>query len=120
MNIEEYREYCLNKIGATESLPFPNLPETLVFKVGGKMFASTNINTFASFSVRCTPETVDELRAAYPAVKEPSYFSRKHWIRVEMDGSITGHVLRRLLDMSYDIAVSKLTKKERLGLTESK
>ena len=116
MNIEEYRDYCLKKKGTTESIPFPNLPETLVFKVEGKMFAATNINTFASFSVRCSPETVDELRAQYPAVKEPSYFSKKHWSRIELDGSIPDNVLCEFLDISYKIAISKLPKKVRIQL----
>ena len=41
MNIEDYREYCLSKEFTTESFPFDS--KTLVFKVGGKIFAATNI-----------------------------------------------------------------------------
>ena len=37
MNIEELREYCMDKKHVTESFPFDN--ETLVFKVMNKMFA---------------------------------------------------------------------------------
>ena len=37
MNLEEFREYCLAKPKATESTTFG--PDTLVFKVGGKIFA---------------------------------------------------------------------------------
>ena len=48
MNIESYRNYCISKKGATESFPFPKLPNILVFKVAGKMFTATDINTFAS------------------------------------------------------------------------
>jgi|GEM_PF-2865314 len=36
METEELREYCLNKKGVTESFPFDG--ETLVFKIGNKMF----------------------------------------------------------------------------------
>ena len=36
MNMEELRDYCLGKRGAEESFPFGE--ETLVFKVGGKVF----------------------------------------------------------------------------------
>ena len=38
MNIEQIRDYCLEKKAATESFPFDD--NTLVFKVMGKMFAS--------------------------------------------------------------------------------
>ncbi len=37
MNIENFREYCLNKKGVTESFPFGE--DTLVFKVADKKFA---------------------------------------------------------------------------------
>ena len=40
MNLEDFREYCLNKPGATEGTPFG--PDTLVFKVEGKIFAITS------------------------------------------------------------------------------
>jgi predicted DNA-binding protein (MmcQ/YjbR family) len=36
MNIEEIRDFCLSFKGVTEEMPFG--PETVVFKVMGKMF----------------------------------------------------------------------------------
>ncbi|MEW4923417.1 MmcQ/YjbR family DNA-binding protein [Algibacter sp. 2305UL17-15] len=116
MNIEEYRLYCLSKKGATESIPFSKLPNVLVFKVMGKMFTATEIETFDSFSIKCVPETIEELRAEYSALKEPSYFSKNHWSSVEMDGTISDDILYKWLDISYDLVVAKLTRKERLEL----
>ena len=116
MNIEEYRLYCLSKKGVTESIPFPKLPDVLVFKVKGKMFTATDITTFDSFSIKCVPETIDELRAAYNALHEPSYFSKKHWSRVVVDGSISDEMLYTWLDISYNLVIVKLTKKQKLEL----
>ncbi|MEP1487901.1 MAG: MmcQ/YjbR family DNA-binding protein [Algibacter sp.] len=116
MNIEDYRLYCLSKKGVTESIPFSKLPNVLVFKVMGKMFTATNIETFDSFSVKCIPETIEELRAEYDGLNEPSYFSKKHWSRVDMDGSIPDTVLCKWIDISYNLVVAKLTKKEQLEL----
>ncbi|NMH86220.1 MmcQ/YjbR family DNA-binding protein [Flavivirga algicola] len=116
MNIEAYRMYCLSKKGVTESIPFPKLPNVLVFKVMGKMFTATDIDTFDSFSIKCEPETIEELRAEYDALEEPSYFSKKHWSRVVVDGSIPDKLLYEWLDVSYRLVVAKLTKKERLEL----
>ncbi|TPN86276.1 MmcQ/YjbR family DNA-binding protein [Aquimarina algicola] len=113
MNIEEFRTYCLSKKGVTESIPFSKLPNVLVFKVHGKMFTGTDITTFASFSIKCKPETIDELRASFPALQEPSYFSKKHWCRVEMDGTISDKQLYEWLDISYRLVVAKLPKKIR-------
>ena len=111
MNIEDYRNYCLSKPGVNESTPFPKLPNVLVFKIYDKMFTATDINTFESFSIKCKPETIDELRANHHALVEPSYFSKKHWSRAIMDDSIPDKTLYDWLDISYQLVFSKLTKK---------
>ena len=116
MNIEDYRTYCLSKKGVTEFIPFSKLPNVLVFKVFGKMFTATDINTFDSFSIKCVPDTIEELRAQYAALEEPSYFSKKHWCKVVMDGSISNRILETWLDISYHLVVSNLTKKQELDL----
>ncbi len=116
MNIELYRKYCLSKKGATESIPFPKLPHVLVFKVKGKMFTATDIDTFDSFTIKCVPETIEELRAAYPALEEPPYFSKKHWSKVVMDGSLSNDLLFEWLDTSYNLVVSNLPKTARKEL----
>ncbi|PCJ65298.1 MAG: MmcQ-like protein [Bacteroidetes bacterium] len=118
MDIEEYRNYCLSKKGVTESIPFPKLPNVLVFKVMGRMFTATEITTFSSFSIKCKPETIEELRAEYTAMQEPSYFSKKHWSNVVMDGTIPDKVLYEWLSLSYDLVLSKLSKKARMELTK--
>lgn len=116
MDIESYRLYCLSKPGATESIPFSKLPNVLVFKVQGKMFSATDMDTFDSFSVKCHPETIEELRAEYPALQVPSYFSKKHWSKVVMDGTLPDKLLREWLDISYTLVVAKLSKKLRAEL----
>ena len=118
MNIEEYRNYCLAKKGVTESIPFSKLPNLLVFKVMGKMFTATDLTTFDGFSIKCVPETIDELRAQYPAKELPSYFSKKHWSNVIMDGSIPDKVLYEWLDISYNLVVAKLPKKVKAELED--
>ena len=120
MNIEEYRLFCLSQMGVAESIPFSKLPNVLVFKVKGKMFTATDITTFASFSIKCKPETVDELRARYHAVQEPSYFSKKHWCRVVVDGSIPDNILYEFLETSYYLTVANLPKKVQLELEHEK
>ena len=41
MNLETFYEYCLSKKAVTEHFPFDE--DTLVFKVGGKMFALSSL-----------------------------------------------------------------------------
>jgi predicted DNA-binding protein (MmcQ/YjbR family) len=116
MNIETYRNYCIQKKEVTESFPFPKLPDVLVFKVAGKMFSATDVNTFESISVRCTPDGIDELRAKYPALQKHAYFSDRHWTMILMDNTIPDKLILQWLDESYNLAVKTLTKKMRLEL----
>ncbi|MBI1770700.1 MAG: MmcQ/YjbR family DNA-binding protein [Bacteroidetes bacterium] len=116
MDIEKYRNYCIAKRGVTESFPFPNLPNVLVFKVAGKMFTATDATSFATISVRCDSEKVDEMRAKYPAVIKPGYFSERHWSWIVMDNSIPDKRIFEWIDDSYQLAIAKLTKKTKLEL----
>ncbi len=116
MNIESFRNYCLSKHQATESFPFPSLPDVLVFKVGGKIFAVTDISTFETFSIKCNPGLIHELKAKYPAFQKPSYFSEKHWVEIILDNSITDKQLFEWIDNSYNLVVAKLTKKIKADL----
>lgn len=116
MNIETYRHYCLSKKGVAESLPFSKLQNVLVFKVKDKMFTATDIDSFDSFSIKCVPDTIEELRARYNALQEPSYFSKKHRCKVVKDGSVSDKMLLEWLDPSYNLVVLKLTKKQKKEL----
>lgn len=118
MDIEQYRNYCLTKSGVTESIPFSKLPDLLVFKVMGKMFSATDLSTFDSITLKYYPESIDELRAEYIAVEEPSYLSQKHWNSILLDGSITNKQLFAWIDISYDLVVKNLSKKLQKELKE--
>lgn len=116
MDIETFRDYCIGKKASTEGFPFKNLPNTLVFKVAGKMFAATDVNSFKSISIRCAASKIDELRATYPALQKPSYFSDRHWTKIIMDNSVSDKLIFQWIDSSYELALTKLTRKERTSL----
>jgi predicted DNA-binding protein (MmcQ/YjbR family) len=111
MNIEDYREYCISKKGVTEELPFG--PETLVFKVIGKIFALTSLETFASINLKCDPEEAIIFREKYDAILPGYHMNKKHWNTVLMDGTISDKLLKQLIDHSYELVANSLTKKEK-------
>jgi predicted DNA-binding protein (MmcQ/YjbR family) len=54
MNIEELREYVLQKPFVTEGFPFGN--STLVFKIDGKIFLLAPLDAEClQFNVKCDP-----------------------------------------------------------------
>jgi predicted DNA-binding protein (MmcQ/YjbR family) len=107
VNIEELREYCLQKPGVTESFPFGE--ETLVFKVGDKIFLLTGLGSH-SFNIKCDPEKAVELREQYSEVQPGYHMNKKHWNTVHTDGSLTNKQLRDMVDHSYDLVFASLPK----------
>ena len=110
MNIEELREYCLQKNGVTESTPFDDV--TLVFKVMNKMFALIPLDAARlSISIKCDPEKAIRLREEYPLVVPAWHFNKKHWNTVYIDGTIEVEKIKSWIDHSYQLVVAGLTKK---------
>lgn len=112
MNVEEVRQYCLSKPGATEDLPFDEV--TLVFKVMGKMFALTGLDEAeCSVNLKCDPERAVQLREAYPDIIPGYHMNKKHWNTVYCERELEADFLEGLIDHSYDLVVAGLRKKDR-------
>ena len=112
MNIEEFRQYCIVKKGVTEEFPFDEV--TLVFKVMGKMFALAPLERIPSqVNLKCDPDRAIELRETYDGVIIPGYhMSKVHWNTLYLE-QIPSDLIRELIDHSYDLIISKFTKKLR-------
>lgn len=115
MNIGQFRQLCIEKPGATEETPFG--PHTLVFKVGGKIFALTDLDTFESVSLKCDPGRAVELREEHEAIIPGYHMNKKHWNTLRMDGSMRDALVRELLDHSYSLVRASLPRsvQARLG-----
>ena len=111
MNIEEIREYCLSKKVVTESFPFDDT--ALVMKVLDKMFALINIYGDLRINLKCNPEKAIELREQFTSVKPGFHMNKKHWNTVEINGSVSSDNIKEWIDDSYNLVVSKMTKKQK-------
>ena len=110
MNIEEFRDYCLSKKGVTEALPFG--PDTLVFKVMGKMFALTGLERLPpQVNLKCDPDRAIDLREQYDGDIIGGYhMSKIHWNTIFIQ-QVPPILVFELTDHSYELVVSSLTKK---------
>ncbi len=99
MDLERFRAYCLAKPGVTEDLPFG--PDTLVFRVNGKLFALCDVNTFDGINLKCDPERAVELRERYPGIAPGYHMNKKHWNTVATDGSVPDRLILELTDHSH-------------------
>ncbi|NJM14913.1 MAG: MmcQ/YjbR family DNA-binding protein [Bacteroidales bacterium] len=111
MNIEDYRYFCLSFQAVTEEMPFG--PDTLVFKVCGKMFALTDIDRFESVNLKCDPEKAIALREKYTEVTPGYHMNKKHWVTVKTSGSIGDDLIKAWTTDSYNLVVDSLPLKEK-------
>jgi len=110
MNIEELREYCLSKKGATECFPFDEV--TLVFKVMGKMFALIPLDEPAlQIALKCDPEKALQLREEYSSISPTFHFNKKYWNSVRINPTLSSSLLEELINHSYEEVVAKLPRK---------
>ncbi|AMP98534.1 hypothetical protein AY601_1619 [Pedobacter cryoconitis] len=108
MNIEELRDYCLSKPGATEGLPFGE--ETLVFKVGEKIFLLVGLTEGNRFNAKCDPERAIILREQYEEIVPGYHMNKKHWNTVYMNGRLNFKQLHEIIDHSYELIFNNLPK----------
>ncbi len=117
MDLEKFREYCLNKPHVTEGTPFGE--DVLVFKVHGKMFALAALDEVpAAVNLKCDPDLALELRDRYEQVRPGYHMNKKHWNTVEIDSGIPEAELRRMINHSYKLVVKSLPKKTRVKLLQ--
>lgn len=105
-------DYLLSKPGTTEEIPFG--PDTLVYKVMGKLFALMPAEGEPlTINLKCEPGQAMFLRDLYPAVRPGYHMNKKHWNTVTIDGSIPEGELLGMIDDSYDLVVAGLSREAR-------
>lgn len=114
MTLEQLRAHCIKKPGFSEDFPFG--PETLVFRVAGKIFALMDADAFESVNLKCDPERAVELRERYEGIIPGYHMNKQHWNTVTAKGDVPGKLLLELADHSYDLVRASLPKKVRDAL----
>lgn len=113
MNIETLQHYCLAKPGVEETQPFG--PDTLVFKVMGKIFALTGLDEpELRVNLKCDPEWAVDLRENHPDQILPGWhMNKKHWNTVRFEAGLPEELLRKMIDHAYTLVVAGLSAKDK-------
>ncbi len=118
MNIQQFHEYCLSKKGVTEHFPFDE--DTLVFKVGAKMFCLTSIKEWEkgtpSLNLKCDPEKASTLREEFEAINPGYHMSKIHWNTIDCNSDVSDKMIFELINHSYDLIFKSLTKRAQLEM----
>jgi predicted DNA-binding protein (MmcQ/YjbR family) len=112
MTADALRRKCLARSGAREEFPFGEQPS--VFKVGGKMFALSALESRPlRVSLKCEPDLAEGLRATYPAIQPGYHLNKRHWITITLDGSVPDETVFELLEDSYDLVIAAMPARQR-------
>jgi predicted DNA-binding protein (MmcQ/YjbR family) len=111
MNIEEFRNYCLSLPGVTEDMPFGG--DTLVFRVGGKIFALTGADDFEFANLKCDPQRALDLREQYDGIRPGYHMNKRHWNSVYPEKDVSDRLFNELIEHSYRLIFNSLSVKER-------
>jgi predicted DNA-binding protein (MmcQ/YjbR family) len=115
MTLADFCEYCLTLPGVEETTPFG--PEVLVYKVGGKMFATAVPDELPhAVNLKCDPERAIELRDRYEDILPGYHMNKRHWNTLMLGGRLPAKLVRELIDHSYALVVASLPKKAREAL----
>jgi predicted DNA-binding protein (MmcQ/YjbR family) len=112
------------------SLTFPFGDDVHVYKVGvqaasgtggrhsgGKMFCLISLyGDPGAMTLKVDPDRGVELVGEHPAISPGYHTNKRHWITVELDGSVDDHLVRELVEDSYDLVLSTLTARVRFDV----
>jgi predicted DNA-binding protein (MmcQ/YjbR family) len=121
------KQYLLAKAETTLGYPFGD--EVMVFKVKNKMFATLALGTIAKgvdktdddkkhwwMNLKCDPDEAVMLRDIFPAIIPGYHMDKRLWITIILDGSVPQGEVERLMDNSYLLVVSKMSKKDQQSI----
>jgi predicted DNA-binding protein (MmcQ/YjbR family) len=119
MDLSQVQLYLSQKPESQLSYPFD--PAVPVYKIMNKVFAllapsGGNITEFPLLNLKCDPDHAQELRDVFDAVIPGYHMNKKHWNSLILDGSLPESEIKRLIDHSYALVASKLTRSQKTPL----
>lgn len=117
MDAAGLRRACLAYAGTFEDDPFG--PDTSVFQVRAgagraRMFALAPRGADRLWvNLKCDPDLAVELRTGHPEITPGWHMSKKHWITLDLTGSLPDDLVAQLIEDSWDLVVEQLPRRDR-------
>ena len=96
--------------------PRSSVPNVLLYKVMGKMFAILSARGAEYVILKCDPHLAEILREQYAGVGHRSHLDRRFWISVDLDADVPAGEIERLAAQSYALVCAGLTRKQQAEL----
>jgi len=97
--------------GVTEDMPFGD--DTLVFRVGNKIFALVNLDGETRINLKCEPSKAIALREEHSAIIPGYHMNKNHWNTLIMDESLRNELISSLISHSYELILESLPKNKK-------
>ncbi|MFT4006694.1 MAG: MmcQ/YjbR family DNA-binding protein [Lacrimispora sp.] len=117
MRYQWINEYLLSMKGASSD--FKEEWNWRRYLLGDKMFAAVcmdNQGEAQLITLKLEPLEGDFLRQQYEDILPGYYMNKLHWNSVRADGNVPDDLLKDMLEKSYDLVLSKMTKKKQKEL----
>jgi predicted DNA-binding protein (MmcQ/YjbR family) len=123
LTAKQAEKYLLSKPETVLSFPFGD--GVKVFKVKNKMFATISLGAESVFegasknywmNLKCDPDEAAMLRDIFASVIPGYHMNKRLWNTIILDGSIPTGEIERMMDNSYMLVVSKMTKKDQKSI----
>lgn len=105
MDVLTFRDYCLSLPLTEESTPFDET--TLVYKIGGRMYACADMVDFEQIAVKCDPAEALRLRERYPEISTARHFHKEHWNGIAVSGDLPDSFIREQIRNSYMLVLQR-------------
>lgn len=128
MTEQQAEQYLLSK--PETSLYYPFGDDCKVFRVKDKMFATIAHGQMAKsakaddeakthfwMNLKCDPQEAVMLRDIFPSIIPGYHMNKANWNSIILDGSIPQGEIERMIDNSFKLVVSKMTKKDQQSLS---
>lgn len=110
MDFDTLNSFLLKKAGTKLELPFG--PETLVYKVVGRIYATIAWEADPMrLNLKCDPEEAIALREQYPAITPGYHMSKIHWNTISMDDTVPDEKIIHMINESYRLVVAIMPKR---------
>jgi len=128
MTYQQAEKYLLSKPEACVDYPFGD--DIKVFKVKNKMFATLALGKMGKgnaegvegdkedwwMNLKCDPDEAVMLRDIFPSIIPGYHMNKRLWNTIILDGSIPQGEIERMIDNSFKLVVSKMTKKDQQSI----
>jgi predicted DNA-binding protein (MmcQ/YjbR family) len=103
-------------VGEPWTPPRGTSPLSILYKIGGKMFAVLTLRGDLYVVIKAPPFVCDMLREQYTGVGKRTHLDPRHWVGIDLESDVPDEEIASLARSSYELVRESLPRKQRAAL----